>query len=216
MVIVQKNKTLRIRKTKRVLASNLEKKEPMTTFKFVMSVLWGTVAALTVILIFTVYATIIFFGSLRWVDASDASYPGNLTLEKVIYSNDKISYRLDEIINLNIINNTDRSIFLAPCEYFNKFEKKISGVWQAVILDSCDKADAASADDFQDKISKKITGAFEAKKLGEGTWRGVSTVYFGCQKPLVENCEYMKTVYTRMFTISDSANNPAGYPNSKL
>lgn len=185
----------------------------MTKFKFVMSVLWGTVAALTVILIFTVYAVVIFFGSLRWVDTTEASYRNNLVLEKVIYRTDKIFYQPEETIVLDIINNTDESIFLAPCYYFNKFEKKVANGWQARSLETCDVAAASDNSASIEKINKKVEILLEAKKLGEGTWRGVSTVYFDCQKPEIKSCgKNSETIYTKEFMIGKSGSGEISNP----
>lgn len=177
------------------------KREPMTKFKFIIAVLRGTIAAQIFILIFTVYATIIFIGNIKKIDVARSPYPSNLILQKVIYRNDKISYRTDEKIKLDIINNANESIYLAPCQYFNKFEKKITDKWQAVSLASCGEADILADSASIEKISKKVEDTVMAKKLGEGVWRGVSTIYFGCQKAQTISCKNSQVIYTDEFLI---------------
>jgi hypothetical protein len=198
--------------------SKAPKREPMTILRFIMAVLWGTVGALTFTLIFTVYATVLFFGSLQRVDISEAFYQTNMVYEKVIYRNDKISYWPDEVIALDIVNNTDESIYLAPCQYFNRFEKKTLDGWQAVTLESCNEIDAADDASSIEKINKKVEGAFEAKKLGEGTWRGVSNIYFGCQKAEAAACSGKEIVYTNEFIIgtSNSGSEPTDLSNPQF
>lgn len=179
------------------------KREPMTKFKFVIAVLWGTIAAQIFILIFTVYATIIFIGNIKKIDIAWSSYPSNLILQKVIYGNDKISYRTDEMINLDIINNANESIYLVPCQYFNKFEKKVSDKWQAVFLVACDETEILTDSASIEKISKRAEASFMAKELGEGVWRGVSAVYFGCQKAETASCKNSQIIYTNEFIINE-------------
>lgn len=180
------------------------KREPMTKIKFIMSVLGGTIAVLTFTLIFTVYAAIMFFGHIKKNNIAQMSYQGYPEFGQVVYKNDKILYRPDDTINLNIVNETRESIYLAPCEYFNKFEKKVSDKWQSISLISCDESAASSSDTEPiEKISKKVEESIVAKKLGEGLWRGVSVVYFGCQQAKTISCSSNKTIYTDEFVIGE-------------
>jgi hypothetical protein len=132
---------------------------------------------------------------------TNVSSPENLVYEKIIYNNDKISYNVDDVINLDIINNSNESIYLAPCEYFNKFEKKISGKWQSVSLVDCNAEQITADPTSIEKITKKVEEAVLAKRLGEGLWRGVSVVYFGCQKAQSESCKNNIKIFTNEFTI---------------
>lgn len=188
-----------------------QKREPMTPINFIITVLWGTVGALTIILIFSVYATIIFFGSLRWVDTTEAFYQGNNIVEQsdmaitgnIFYNADKIFYRINDMIKLDIINDTNVSIYLAPCNYFNEFEKKTSDGWQPKNLEVCNDSEVPDNSFSIDKVNKKIDFSFSAKDLGAGTWRGVLTAYFGCKIPNIESCiNNSKIVYTQEFAIS--------------
>lgn len=191
-------------KSVNIPASKAFKKEPMTKLKFVINILQGTIAVLTFTLIFTIYAAIVFLSHINKINIAQNPYQNNnLTSGQVIYSNDKISYLPEEMINLDIINNTDESIYLAPCQYFNKFEKKVSDKWQTVSLAVCDEAKTSADSDPIEKISKKIEESFTANKLGEGVWRGVSFVYFGCQKAQIESCLSSKIIYTNEFVISE-------------
>lgn len=190
------------------------KREPMTKFKFVLLVLQGTAAVQTFILIFSVYAAVIFFGHIKEINIAQLPYQNNSTFRNVIYRNDKIFYRPDEMIKLDIINNANESIYLAPCQYFNKFEKKISDKWQAVFLAACDEVEVLTDSGSIEKISERAEESFMAKKLGEGVWRGVSTVYFGCQKAQIASCKNSQTIYTNEFAIGER--NLADFFNPQL
>lgn len=207
----------RIKKTK---SSNIHlkkkavKQESISSLNFVMAVLWGTAGVLISTLVFTVYAAILFIDHANKLEMARMFYKNISTLGEVVYRNDKISYRPDEMINLDIINNSNESIYLAPCQYFNDFEKKISDKWQAVTLNACSDVEAAMDPTSIEKISKKAEESVLAKNLGEGVWRGVSVVYFGCQKAQAESCVNNQKIYTNEFTIGEPvyASNPDAEP----
>lgn len=189
-----------IKKTK---LSKALKQEPMTKLKFVINVLQGTIVVLTFTLLFTIYAAIVFLGHLNKIDVARSPNQINLIQGQIVYNNDKTFYNVEETINLNIINNSNESIYLAPCQYFNKFEKKVSNTWQIVSLSECDGVGAVAEISVIEKISKKVTESIMAKKLGEGVWRGVSRIYFGCQKAQIESCENGQIIYTKEFVIGE-------------
>lgn len=177
------------------------KSKQMTRTRFTMILLGGTSAVLALTLMLTVYAAIVFFANVNKIGATGPFYQNNSLAGKVIYENNKIFYRPEELIKLNIINNTDESIYLAPCQYFNKFEKRVLNEWQAVSLAVCDELDNPADSGSIEKISKKAEESLEAKKLGEGIWRGVAVVYFGCQKAQTSSCTNNRIIYTDEFAI---------------
>lgn len=179
------------------------KKEPMTALRFITRVLWGTAVALIFISIFTVYGSMIFIDRVNKMELALTNYKNNLALGEVVYRNDKISYRSDEAINLDIVNNSNESIYLAPCQYFNVFEKKISDQWETISLADCTGMEVSTDSTSIEKISKKAEDYVLANELGAGIWRGVSTVYFGCKKAQAESCKNSQKIYTNEFTIND-------------
>lgn len=175
--------------------------EQMTKFKFVMLVIQGTTAILVFTLIFTLYAFIIFLGNYKKINI--AIVPGQFgsDAKQIAYLNDKNFYRTDEMIKLNIVNGASESIYLAPCQYFNKFEKKIADDWQSISLFECDNNDITADTVSIEKISKLVEDYVSAKRLGEGVWRGVSKIYFGCRKAQTVSCVKDQMIYTSEFTI---------------
>ncbi len=180
--------------------SKVKKSRRITKFTFFATILSGTAIALTFILLFTLYATAVFLNRLQNITIT-ATPAKNVLQNKVIYQNDKITYRINDTINLNIINNTAESIFLAPCQYFNKFEKKALNKWNALSLADCSNVNILPSSSIE-KISKKAEEQLLANRLGEGVWRGVSTIYFGCKEARVESCAKSQIIYTKEFTIS--------------
>ncbi len=200
MTRIKKNKTSDF--LENILAP---KREFFTKLKFIVAVLQGTAAVLAITLVLSIYMSIIYFSHIKKINTVVAPYQSSLIFDKVSYQVDKNFYRPDEVINLNIVNNTDESIYLAPCQYFNKFEKKILNEWQAVSFVACDRNEFLT--DFSaaeiEKISKKAEESIAAEKLGKGIWRGVSLIYFGCQKAQTIRCESSQEIYTNEFTIGD-------------
>lgn len=209
MLSVKKNRSVKNKSINCVSKKN--NPEPMKAVKFILLVLWGTVIALTVMVIFSTYAMTIFFGTLKWVDKSELKYRAVIPIEKITYHVDKDTYLLNDIIKFGIINNSNESIYLAPCQYFNRFEKKIAKGWQSINIESCTETEDTSSTMDIEKVSKKLEGTLDAKKLGNGIWRGVSTVYLGCQKAQFASCQAKKTVFTGEFTIS--SDRQVGYSN---
>lgn len=197
----------RDKKTKSLIVSRKHlaaKREPMTKFKFVMLILQGTTAILVFTLIATVYAFIIFLGHFNKINIAGVYSQANLNSMQIAYLNDKNFYYTNEAIKLNIVNNANESIYLAPCQYFNKFEKKLSDKWEAISLASCDNVNFSADQASIEKISKKVEQFILAKNLGEGVWRGASTVYFGCEKAQAESCKKSQVVHTDEFVIAET------------
>lgn len=171
---------------------------------FIMITIYGS-AALVILILFS---TMNFFTSIliqeraniqnRLAGVKSAVYkPAG---GDIIYTVDKIKYGLSEEINLSIINMSDKSIFLAPCQYFNKFEKKELNSWKEAVIDNCKEVTVVDSNDFE-KISLKERQSILAVELGVGVWRGVSDIYMDCQKAEISACKSKKTVYSSEFKI---------------
>ena len=118
----------------------------------------------------------------------------------VSYNTNKTNYGLNEEIGLSITNNSNKSIFLEPCRYFNKFEKKELNSWREVVVDNCEDAVIANSGSFE-KVSLKENQSISAVILGEGIWRGVSEIYLDCRKADAGACKSKKIVYSNEFKI---------------
>lgn len=118
----------------------------------------------------------------------------------ITYTVEKTNYTLGDEIKLSITNNSNKPIYLAPCAYFNNFEKQIGTKWQSIILDDCTSVVQQVSGAFE-KIPKQVEEKIPTAILGEGVWRGVSDVYFDCQKAKTESCQGKQTVYSNEFRI---------------
>ncbi len=171
---------------------------------FIMMAVYGSAAVIILIIFFTINFSI----SILVKERNDyKNYP--ISAKNVVYKPaggdisyavDKSRYGLNEEIKLSITNMSDKSIFLAPCQYFNKFEKKELNSWKAVVLDNCKQAAIESSGDFE-KIPLKEKQSISAVILGAGVWRGVSDIYIDCQKAEVGACKSKKIVYSNEFKI---------------
>jgi len=91
---------------------------------------------------------------------------------------------------------------LAPCRYFNKFQKRTGDQWQNIFLTPCNSVyDPTAAGNAFDKIPGKVEEKIPTAVLGTGTWRGVSDVYLDCREAKSESCGDMKVIYTEEFKI---------------
>lgn len=181
----------------------------LTKELFAIAALYGCAIILVFILLATInYAVAILLkeaGSksvLSGTDIKNAPVAG----ESITYAVDRVKYEINDKINLSIINKTAESIFLAPCQYFNKFEKKDGEIWKAVILDNCGTVAAENSSTFE-KIPKAERQSILAAALGEGVWRGVSDVYIDCEKADISFCKRKRVVYSNVFMIEALKNN---------
>ncbi len=169
-----------------------------------------TLYASAVLIILILFTSINLFTSLLIKNAVNAKNTpvalddsDNEFAEKIIYEVDKAEYELNDRIKLSIINKSDKSIFLAPCQYFNEFEKKEGETWNTVILNDCVITEGSSSDTFE-KIPMAEKKSILASTLGEGVWRGISGKYIDCQKAEADSCKEKKTIYSDEFKIKAS------------
>lgn len=166
-----------------------------------------TIYGSAVMIILILFSSLNFFTSLLIKERGRYRNPGISSVNKVYkqageitYAVDKAKYGLNEEIGLSITNSSDKSIFLAPCQYFNKFEKKELNSWKTVELGDCKNVEALNSNEFE-KIPLKEKQKISAVILGEGVWRGVSDIYLDCQKAEIEACKSKKVVYSNEFRI---------------
>ncbi len=113
-----------------------------------------------------------------------------LTDRKVYSSNDKIT--------LIIKNNSGKTIYLEPCEYLNKFERKVGKKWMP--------ENRVISNIVYDKSSfNRRKGAVKCKidppTAGKGTYRVVVKVYYNCEKPGYDACRNSKVFYSNGFRL---------------
>lgn len=138
-----------------------------------------------------------------------ASVPARLS-GSITYEIDKKIYETGEEMRAAISNNSNKAIYLAPCRYFNEFQKKTGDKWRNVFLSPCDSVLVQASDAFE-KISGKVEEKISTGGFGAGTWRGVSDIYFDCRKAKPESCGSMKTIYTEEFKVENKQTEGASY-----
>lgn len=180
----------------------------LTKEMFAIIALYGSAAVVILILFFSVsFLTSVIIkeaGDIKNFLAAHNDFDYQ-SLENIIYAADKTEYELNDEIKLSITNGSNRSIFLAPCQYFNKFEKKEKESWKAITLNDC-AANTGKSQDIIEKIPQRENQSISAVILGVGVWRGVSDIYMDCQKAEVDACESKKIVFSNEFKIETQKN----------
>lgn len=166
-----------------------------------------TIYGSAVMIILILFSSLNFFTSILLKERSRHRYYSMSLINniskpagEITYAVDKSKYELNEEISLSITNSSNESIFLAPCQYFNKFEKKEQDSWKPVELGICNEVLTTNSGDFE-KIPLKEKQRISAVVLGEGVWRGVSDIYLDCQKAEIDACKSKKVVYSNEFKI---------------
>ena len=122
--------------------------------------------------------------------------PTNKTNIKI--STDMNFYFPGENIKLMIENNSKKTIYFEPCEYLNKFEKKIGGKWR----ESFNYEGIKAYDKFGFKREKNITKCeIKLPKEGVGIYRTVIQIYYGCERPGEDMCRNSKAFYSNEFRV---------------
>lgn len=176
----------------------------------------GLLSMFVVSIIFIAAFSLAALGSLKYISSGFSccqNVPDQL-LGSIIYGIDKKIYAIGEEMRVAISNNSNKAIYLAPCRYFNKFQKKTGDKWQNIFLSSCDSIRGQTADMFE-KIPGKVEEEIPASKLGAGIWRGISDIYLDCREVKTESCGDMRIIYTEEFSVYDKQIDGASYNSEK-
>jgi len=118
--------------------------------------------------------------------------------EDVKIMTDKVFYIAGDEIKFLIENVSEESIYFEPCEYLNKFEKRVDGKWKKVLIQDNEKI----YDESGFKIERRMTNCnIKLATEENGIFRVVVQVYYDCEKPGEEMCEYSKMFYSNEFEI---------------
>lgn len=124
--------------------------------------------------------------------------------DNIRVSTDKKQYRAGEEISLSLDNGSQYSVYFEPCKFFGVFEKKDGDNW---VLEEDQQADSNY---YKDNFEKKEGNALcnvPLPKSGEGTYRLVAPVFYGCTEPSRYACKKSELLYSNTFEISsDKAN----------
>lgn len=168
--------------------------------KFVIIV--GLFSSFFASIVFVAAFTIATLNSLELLFAFRNSNSSSDLSESILYNIDKEIYSKGEDMTANIINNSNKTIYLAPCEYFNEFQKKVGSKWQTTVLSSCSPFVTETVDAFE-KISQKVEEKISLDGLSAGIWRGISNIYFDCRRAKSQSCRKKQAIYSPEFEIKD-------------
>ncbi len=111
---------------------------------------------------------------------------------------DKPFYVSGENMKLSIKNESINPIYFEPCEYLNKFEKKIDEKWR----ESFNYESIKDYDKFGFKREKNITNCeIKLPKEGAGIYRTVIQIYYECERPGEDMCRNSKAFYSNEFRV---------------
>lgn len=213
--IIFGEKTMSSRAEIKITAPTNPKPNSLTKEMFIIITLYGSAVMVILVAFLSVNFLISFLiketGDIKNFLAArdDSDYR---SLKNIIYAADKTEYELNDRINFSITNGSSKSIFLAPCQYFNKFEKKEGANWKTIMLDNCETAGEKPPDTFE-KIPIKEKKSVLAIALGEGVWRGVSDIYIDCRKAEIGACKEKKIIYSNEFKIGAAKNSAPSAPD---
>lgn len=114
-----------------------------------------------------------------------------------ILTDKKLYYEKEKII-LAVENDSEKPIYLEPCEYLNNLEKKVNGNWEPYKKTVQNKV----YDDHGFEKKKRVTICeLGLPKMEGGTYRVVVKVYYDCKKPGENMCGKSDTFYSNGFEI---------------
>ncbi|MDF1498352.1 MAG: hypothetical protein P1P85_03295 [Patescibacteria group bacterium] len=118
--------------------------------------------------------------------------------EDVKIMTDKVFYIAGDEIKLLIENVSEKPIYFEPCEYLNKFEKRIEGRWKKVLT----QYDEKKYDELGFKTERRMTNCnIKLETKENGIFRVAVRVYYDCEKPGEEMCKYSKMFYSNEFEV---------------
>jgi len=111
---------------------------------------------------------------------------------------EKNFYYAGENIELFVKNDSKESIYFEPCEYLNKFEKKVNGRW----IESSSYEGAKIYDESGFNREKNFVNCkINLPKDGAGIYRSVVQVYYECEKPGKNMCKNSEIFYSNKFEV---------------
>ncbi|MBW6440631.1 hypothetical protein K0B03_01190 [Patescibacteria group bacterium] len=139
------------------------------------------------------------FLTLSMFDSSE-NFSNNtkLDIQKIIVSTEKEHYKIGDQIILSVENHFEKSIYLEPCEYQDRFEKKINGSWQEITSYQKDKDYDKTGFKKEDSVKdcRVILSSKEA-----GVYRSVVRIFFDCKKPGEQECQKSELFYSNEFNV---------------
>lgn len=118
--------------------------------------------------------------------------------EKVnLLTNKKLYYEKEKAV-LAVESDSEKPIYLEPCEYLNNLEKKVNGNWEPYKKTVQNKVYDDRGFEKRKRIAMCELGL---PKMEAGTYRVVVKIYYDCKKPGESMREKSKTFYSNEFEI---------------
>ena len=135
--------------------------------------------------------------------SKNISYNVKSNTQKITITTEKRYYNTGEKIELSVKNKSINSIYFEPCEYLDKFEKKIDEKWR----ESFSYGGKKIYDEFGFKREDNITNCkIELPKEGTGIYRAVVRIYYECEGPGENMCADSKVFYSNEFEVVGGKN----------
>ena len=121
-----------------------------------------------------------------------------LKAQNILIMTDKEFYSSEEAIILFVENNSEEAIYIEPCMYQNRFEKKIDGTWQEIPINNDDRVYSESEFNRENRV-KNCSIMLPSRE--KGLYRSIVQVFYNCRKPGKEECQRSEIFYSNEFNI---------------
>ncbi|MCK5475176.1 MAG: hypothetical protein KAI71_01155 [Candidatus Pacebacteria bacterium] len=159
-----------------------------------INVFLGVILTTILVLLFS-FLVLLFFSKNK-----NISYNIKDDTQEIIITTDKEHYSIGENIELYVKNRSTNSIYFEPCEYLDRFEKKIDGEWK----ESSNYRGENIYDESGFKREDNITNCeIQLPKDGVGIYRAVVQIYYECKSPGKNMCANSKIFYSNSFEIKN-------------
>ncbi|MCK4919238.1 MAG: hypothetical protein KAS01_02530 [Candidatus Pacebacteria bacterium] len=119
-----------------------------------------------------------------------------LKTQNILVTTEKNFYNSGEDVVLFIENNFNKSIYLEPCEFQNRFERKNNDMWYEI--SSVDKEIDYDKSGFN-KEKKIVNCKVRLSPNEKGVYRSVIQAFYDCKKP--EECRQSEIFYSNEFRV---------------
>jgi len=123
-----------------------------------------------------------------------------LSQKDVAVRTDKNIYNRNEKINFSVINNSDKAIYVEPCEYLANYEKKVGGKWVGV--ESSNQQEKYNPSSFNKKDKEIVCSADLPRS--EGVFRAAVDIYSDCKRAGADFCRESKRFYSDEFEVRNA------------
>jgi len=150
---------------------------------------------IVVIIILSLFSVLML---LFFLEIKNNSKNNKLKTQNISIMTDKEFYSSEEDIILFVENNSKEVIYIEPCIYQDKFEKKIDGMWQEVPIHNEERIYSELGFNRENRVKNCSVMLPSGEK---GLYRSIIQVFYNCRKPGKEECQKYETFYSNEFNV---------------